>query len=245
MKLDFQPLGDQGIRVGFPQRIAPEVNQMIRAFSFLVAEEAIPGIREMVPTYAALSIYYEPKRIRYREMIARLEEIQEKLGHVKLPAARRVEIPVLYGGDAGPDLRYVAEYHHLTEEEAVQFHAARPYLVYMLGFTPGFPYLGGLPEKLATPRLANPRPSIPGGSVGIGGNQTGIYSIAAPGGWQIIGHTPVRLYDPLWEEPVLLRAGDYLRFVPVDRETHRDLCEQVDCGTYRPRICQSEESEGN
>lgn len=241
MKLDFQPLGDQGIRIGFPQVIAPEVNQMIQAFSFALKAEKVPGIREIVPTYAALSIYYEPKQIRYAELLAYLQKVHETIGHVTLPAARRIEIPTVYGGEKGPDLHYVAAYHQLTEEEVVQLHTTPSYLVYMIGFTPGFPYLGGLPEQLVTPRLSQPRTRIPGGSVGIGGNQTGIYSMDAPGGWQILGHTPVKLYDPSRAEPMLLRAGDYLQFVSVSDEEYQEILERVEREEYEPYICQMEE----
>lgn len=244
MKFDVQPLGDLGIRVGFPQVISPEVNRMIRAFSWLLEKEAIPGIREVVPTYTALSIYYDPMVISYGEMAAQLQMLQKKIGEVSLPPARRVEIPVLYGGEAGPDLHYVATYHRLTEEEVVHLHSEKPYLVYMIGFAPGFPYLGGLSELLSTPRLTNPRARIPGGSVGIGGSQTGIYSIDAPGGWQIIGHTPIRLYDPTEAEPILLKAGDFAQFVPVAWDEYREIREQVERRTYEPHICQVEEVEG-
>ncbi|AZR72087.1 allophanate hydrolase [Anoxybacter fermentans] len=243
MKIDFKPLGDRGIRIGFPQVISPEVNRMIRAIVFMLTKEQIHGILELVPTYAAISVYYEPKLIRYGDMKRKLEEIIEGLDQVKLPPARLVEIPVLYGGEKGPDLDYVAEYHGLTVDEVVKLHTSRPYLVYMIGFTPGFPYLGGLPEKLATPRLNNPRPKIPAGSVGIGGSQTGIYSIDAPGGWRIIGHTPVRLYDPDKEEPVLLKAGDYLQFKAVDKEEYLRIKEMISREKYQLRIRKWEEEE--
>lgn len=243
--IEFHPLGDRGIRVGFPQVISPEVNRSIRAFAYALEVAKIPGILELVPTYAALSIFYEPKVIRYREMVERLKAVQENLENVQLPPARLVEIPVLYGGEEGPDLQYVAEYHRLTVNEVINLHTAKPYLVYMIGFTPGFPYLGGLSEFLATPRLSNPRTRIAGGSVGIGGSQTGIYSIDAPGGWQIIGHTPVKLYDPTQTEPVLLRAGDYVQFVPVERDEYLQIGEKIKRGEYQPRIRQMEEADAN
>lgn len=240
MLLYFQPLGDGGIRVGFPQQITPEVNQMIRAFVFALEHEKLEGVLEWVPTYTAISIYYDPKVLQFKEMVEQLQKIHQRLGEINLPPSRLVEIPVLYGGDGGPDLVYVAEYHNISTDEVICLHTSRPYLVYMLGFTPGFPYLGGMSEALATPRLANPRTKIPGGSVGIGGSQTGIYSIDAPGGWQIIGHTPVSLYDIMKEEPVLLRAGDHLQFISIDEEEYQQIKEAVTMGAYQPRMLELE-----
>jgi KipI family sensor histidine kinase inhibitor len=138
-----------------------------------------------------------------------------------------IEIPTLYGGDSGPDLDYVASHNGLTPEEVVQIHASGTYRIYMLGFTPGFPYLGGMDERIATPRLETPRTKISGGSVGIAGAQTGIYPIDSPGGWQIIGRTPLALYDPQREEPILLQAGESIRFVPIDQETYDRLWQET------------------
>lgn len=241
MQLDFQPLGDGGIRIGFPQQIIPEVNQEIRTFAFLLEQEELEGVVEWVPTYTAISIYYDPKVFRYNEMVEQLQKIHQRLGEINLPPSRLVEIPVLYGGDGGPDLAYVAEYHNISTDEVISLHTSRSYLVYMLGFTPGFPYLGGMSEELATPRLTNPRSKIPGGSVGIGGSQTGIYSIDAPGGWQIIGHTPVPLYDITKEEPVFLRAGDYLQFIVINEDEYQRIKEEVAMDVYQPRILEMKE----
>ena len=232
MAKKFQPLGDSGVRIGFSEQISPEVNRAIRALLLAIEQAEIPGIIEMVPTYTALSVYYDPTAILYGAIVERLQELEGRLAEIDLPPARLVEIPVLYGGDTGPDLQYVAEYHALSAADVVRLHTAQTYLVYMIGFTPGFPYLGGLPEELATPRLAKPRTKIAGGSVGIGGAQTGIYSIDAPGGWQILGHTPVQLYDAGAEEPVLLRAGDYLRFRAVDAAEYAYIKEMVTVGRY-------------
>ncbi len=243
MEISFEPLGDRGVRIGFPEIISPEVNREIRAFAYALEKEEIIGIVEIVPTYVAISVYYEPKDICYRELLSRLEMIKEKLQVVELPTARLIEIPVLYGGQGGPDLNYVAEAHELTVEQVIDLHTSRPYLVYMLGFAPGFPYLGGLSEAIATPRLTNPRPKIPGGSVGIGGMQTGIYPLDAPGGWQIIGHTPVKMYDPQRAEPVFLRAGDYLQFVAIQSEVYQQIRVRVERGEYQVQIKTIKEDE--
>lgn len=236
LKISFKPLGDRGLRIGFLEEISPEVNRLVRTFAYAIIHANIPGEIELIPTYAAISLYYNPLIIGYYELIKHLEQIEKDLTKIDLPPARLIEIPVLYGGEVGPDLEDVAVYHSLNIDQVIELHSARPYLVYMLGFTPGFPYLGGLSDQLAIPRLTNPRTKIPGGSVAIGGNQTGIYSIDAPGGWRIIGHTPVKLYDPENSEPVLLKAGDYLQFTPIEQKEYLQISAQVEVGKYRPVI---------
>ena len=134
-----------------------------------------------------------------------------------MPEPRRVEIPVCYGGEYGPDLEYVAELNGRTVEEVIAIHSGADYLVYFLGFSPGFPYLGGMPESIAAPRMPAPRKRVPAGSVAIGGNQTGIYPMASPGGWRIIGRTPVRLFRADAEPAVLVEMGDHVKFVPVSK----------------------------
>ena len=149
-------------------------------------------------------------------------------------SARRIfEIPVCYGGEYGPDLENIAANAGLTPEEVIQIHSSRDYLIYMLGFLPGFAYLGGLDERIHTPRLANPRIRIRAGSVGIGGSQTGIYPLDSPGGWQLLGLTPINPYDPQREIPILYEAGDYIRFVPITGEEYREIRAQVEAGTYQ------------
>ena len=147
--------------------------------------------------------------------------------------SRIFEIPVCYGGEYGPDLQNIADLAGLTPEEVIKIHSSEDYLIYMLGFLPGFSYLGGLDERIHTPRLANPRIRIPAGSVGIGGSQTGIYPLDSPGGWQLLGMTPVKTYDPGREVPILFEAGDYIRFVPVTEEEYLKIKKQVDEGAYQ------------
>ena len=143
------------------------------------------------------------------------------------------EIPVLYGGEYGPDLESIAEHAGLSEGEVIKIHSSQDYLIYMLGFLPGFCYLGGLDERIHTPRLANPRLKIRAGSVGIGGSQTGIYPLDSPGGWQLMGMTPVKTYDPEREVPILVEAGNYIRFVPVDEAEYKRIQAQVEDGSYQ------------
>ena len=145
---------------------------------------------------------------------------------------RVFEIPVCYGGAYGPDLKTIADHAGLTQEEVIRIHSSRDYLIYMLGFLPGFCYLGGLAERIHTPRLANPRKNIRAGSVGIGGSQTGIYPLDSPGGWQLMGMTPVKTYDPEREIPILVEAGDYIRFIPVDEGEYRRIKDLVERDEY-------------
>jgi inhibitor of KinA len=145
------------------------------------------------------------------------EQTEKELAH------RTVSIPVCYGGEYGPDLEYVARHHNLTPEEVISIHSEGEYLAYMIGFAPGFPFLGGLSEKIATPRRPSPRTSIPAGSVGIAGMQTGVYPISTPGGWQLIGQTPVKLFLPKQNPPSLLQAGDIVKFEPISKEEYQEM----------------------
>ena len=160
-----------------------------------------------------------------------IEGVQDMIPE-EASASRVFEIPVCYGGEYGPDIENIAKHAGLTEEEVIEIHSSKDYLIYMLGFLPGFSYLGGLDERIHTPRLANPRIRIPAGSVGIGGSQTGIYPLDSPGGWQLLGMTPVKTYDPEREDPILFEAGNYIRFVPVSEEEYKQIKEQVENGTY-------------
>lgn len=211
----YFPAGDSALVVEAGNEISPKLNQKIRGLVLALEEYALPGIRELVPTYRSLMILYDPAIILFTELIEHIKHLEVHVQTVELPEPRIVEIPVVYGGDFGQDIDYVADYHDLNTEEVVALHSGRDYLVYMLGFTPGFCYLGGMAEELKTPRLETPRTLIPAGSVGIAGQQTGVYPIDSPGGWRIIGRTPLRLFDPQRTPPVLIQAGDYVRFTPI------------------------------
>ena len=233
--------GDTAVSAVFGDRISEEVNQTIRAFQLLLTERKVPGIVEMVPTYCSLMIHYDPDRISCDRLLGTLKELAASIDTAALPPSEVLEIPVLYGGEMGPDLAHVAENAGISEEEVVKRHSAPEYLIYMLGFTPGFTYLGGLDPSIETPRLKTPRVSIPAGSVGIAGKQTGIYPIASPGGWQLIGRTPVRMYDPLRETPILPRAGQYIHFFPINEEEYRKIEAEIEAGSYRLSIRKREE----
>lgn len=212
------PLGDTAVRIPFGDKIDEGTNGRIRQFINKLEKAKVGGVIEWVPAYTSVAIYYEPDRISYAALCKELEKIylsSEKFNQDK-PVV--FEIPVCYGGEMGPDLAYVAEYHGLSEQEIIKLHANREYRIYMMGFMPGFPYLGGLPDEIAVPRLENPRKSVLPGSVGIGGNQTGIYPADVPSGWRIIGVTPVSLFEPIKKEPFLLSAGNYIKFMPIDKD---------------------------
>lgn len=182
MAIKIQPVGDGGLRIGFGERIDPEINREIRSFVNELERNPIPGVVEWVPTYCAVTVYYQPHRICFRELCQQLEAIGKRRVPVTEEDARVVELPVVYGGEYGPDLESVARKNGLSPQEVIRLHSDPSYRVYMLGFVPGFPYLGGMSERIATPRLKDPRPRIPAGSVGIAGSQTGVYPLETPGG---------------------------------------------------------------
>ena len=214
---------DSSLCVEFGNAISEELNNQVRAFAAAAEMAHIPGVVELVPTYRSVLVHYRPEKIGYARLYERLAALLDGLSAAKIPPAGEVRIPVLYGGDHGPDLANLAAVHGMSEEEVIARHTAPAYRIYMLGFLPGFCYLGGLDEALATPRLAAPRLSIPAGSVGIAGQQTGVYPLSSPGGWQLIGQTPLRLYDPHRPRPILLEAGMTLRFYAVDQAEYNRL----------------------
>ena len=234
------PEGDSGLLIQFEQVISPAINQRIAAIVKLIRAQQISGIIDMIPTYCSLLINYNPQAISYKELHHRIESIVKMDTKTESITKKVYEIPTCYGGKYGPDLKNIAEHAGLSEEEVIRIHSSSDYLIYMLGFLPGFTYLGGLDERIHTPRLANPRVLIPAGSVGIGGSQTGIYPVDSPGGWQLRGMTPVKTYDPNRAEPILVQAGDYIRFVPVSEEEYLAIEKQVADGTYTVTIHEGE-----
>ena len=208
------PVGDTGLLASFEQRISQSVGAAVAALNTRVAAAAIPGVVETVPAFTTLLIFYDPLVTEYDAVADAVQKLAQAPGSdTAAEEGRLVEIPVCYGGTFGPDLPFVAEHAGLTEKEVMELHAGREYRIYMLGFLPGFPYLGGL----VTPRLASPRTAIPAGSVGIGGEQTGVYPIASPGGWQLIGRTPLKLFDPSAGR-LPYAAGDRIRFCPITQD---------------------------
>lgn len=198
-------------------------------FSAAVRDAHLSGVTEMIPAYASLLIKYDPFLTDYAALADRLRELERHISSSAAQEGRIVDIPVCYGGKYGEDLPFVARHAGLSEKDVIALHAGRTYRIYMLGFLPGFPYLGGLDSRLFTPRLDTPRTSIPAGSVGIGGQQTGIYPMESPGGWQLIGRTPLTLFSP--SQPLPYAAGDRLGSCPSARANSRRFAEK------RRRVC--------
>ena len=214
----FQWASDQSLLVYFGQKITLQAHQQVRKLLRLLELEPIAGVRNLHPAYCSLLVKFDGLRLRHDEVEAILRGHLERLGEVRLPEPRHVEIPVCYGEEFGPDLAEVCAIHGLTPAQAIELHASPEYLVYFLGFVPGFAYLGELPEALVTPRLAVPRRRVPAGSVGIAGNQTGVYPFSTPGGWRLIGRTPVAMFRDEREGLSLLAIGDRVRFAPISAE---------------------------
>lgn len=232
--------GDSSLLVEFGKEIDPEINRKIVATVQLMKEQHIEGVVDVIPAFASLLINYDPRVIGFEDFKERIRNLLKVDAKAGARSRRIYEIPVCYGGEYGPDLASIAENAGLSEEEVIRIHSSRDYLIYMLGFLPGFCYLGGLDERIFTPRLANPRLKIDAGSVGIGGSQTGIYPLDSPGGWQLMGKTPVKTYDPDREIPILVEAGDYIRFIPIDETEYKRIKKLADCGEYQCIVYEGE-----
>jgi KipI family sensor histidine kinase inhibitor len=217
------PAGDQALLVEIGDGIDEQVNRRVHALGLALRQRDIACILDLIPTYRSLLVNYDPLRTDLHALKDAIAGLARTLDESILPAPRTVEIPTCYGGRFGPDLAFVADHNHLTEQEVVALHTASVCRVFMMGFSPGFTYLGGMSPRIATPRLKTPRTAIPAGSVGIAQQQTGIYPVESPGGWQLIGRTPVRLFDPVRTPPTLVEPGDIVTFVQIDEEEYRDI----------------------
>ena len=209
----LSPLGDSSILIHLGDDIDVATNLRVHALDARLRKAQPEGVIETVPAYATLLVHYDPLLLTYSQMT---EWLERELAHIDSTLSRKprnIQVPVRYGGEGGPDLPFVANYHRASAEEIIRLHTGRDYTVFMMGFTPGFPYMGKLDDALATPRLDTPRTRVPSGSVGIAGSQTGIYPIDSPGGWQIIGHTAMQIFDLSASEPFLFAPGDTVRFI--------------------------------
>lgn len=231
------PLGEAAVLVSFGDTIDPAIHNKVHAFANSLAKKPFDGMTEYTEAFSSVAVYYDMVRLQAQAKLhhfttaklplayqAAVECIRDILAQVDFSVtekSRRVRIPVCYGGEFGPDLEEVAAQHNISAADVVRIHTGGKYLVYMIGFAPGFPYIGGLPESIATPRRSSPRLAIPAGSVGIAGGQTGVYPIETPGGWQLIGKTPVPLFQPeCTKSPSLLQAGDAIEFYAISAEEY-------------------------
>ncbi|WP_085524290.1 5-oxoprolinase subunit PxpB [Tuberibacillus sp. Marseille-P3662] len=239
MDYHFYPLGDQAVMIELGKTINIETQQKVKTVAAYFDEHPIDWFIEYVPAFTTVTVFYDPIKILdihnldsinlpYNVVCEYLEAILTPLVVGEASKPRVVDIPVYYGGEAGSDIEYVAEHNGLTVDEVIDIHSGGDYLVYMIGFAPGFPYIGGMSESLATPRRSSPRTRIPAGSVGIAGRQTGVYPIETPGGWQLIGKTPLKLFQPNKSIPSLLQAGDHIRFKPISFQEYQQWEENSD-----------------
>ena len=212
MKPRLLAIGDSALLIQLGDEIDPALNQRVHELDALFRADPMEGVIETVPAYASLLFHYDPLVLTYEQAsdLANIEIARVKSGATRKP--RRIEVPVRYGGEFGPDLPFVASHHHISVQEVVSLHTGCEYTVYMMGFTPGFAYMGKLDDRLATPRLETPRIHVVAGSVGIAGAQTGIYPIDSPGGWRLIGRTSLPLFDPTADPPFLFSPGDTVQF---------------------------------
>ena len=229
--------GDSALVIEFGNEISVDINKKIRKMMDDIKKENIDGIVELVPTYCSLLINYDVLKIDYNTLVEKLKTfLNNNLETAEGEEVTLVEIPTLYNDEVGPDLSYVAEHNKISKEEVIKIHTGTDYLVYMLGFMPGFTYLGGMSEKIATPRLESPRLQIYPGSVGIAGKQTGMYPSMSPGGWRIIGRTPLKLYNPDSDTPVYISSGDYVRYVSISEEKYNEILKKVENNEYKLNI---------
>lgn len=222
----FLPASDQTLLVYFGETISVSTHHRIAKFLRLISANPIHGVLNLQPAYTSVLIKFDPRATYHAELEASINLVLLRLDEVKLPAPRVREIPACYGGEFGPDLQDVADLHHIRPDEVIRLHSNANYTVYFLGFVPGFAYLGGLPDALATPRLGTPRKSVPAGSVAIGVNQTGVYPTSTPGGWRLIGKTPLKLFDPLTADASFFQLGDEVRFIPITSDEFESLAAQ-------------------
>lgn len=211
------PAGDAALVVEFEERIDPTVNERAIALAETLERRRIAGVRDVVPTFRSVTVYFDPLRTD----VTKLSEELASAAADSVPPRRTpfvpVRVPVCYGGDLGPDLATVAAFGRMTEADVAALHASRPYRVFMLGFVPGFAYMGTVDRRIAAPRLATPRIRVPALSVAIAGEQTGIYPMETPGGWLVIGRTTVTPFEPRRSRPFLFGPGDLVEFYSIDR----------------------------
>ncbi|MEK7726939.1 MAG: 5-oxoprolinase subunit PxpB [candidate division KSB1 bacterium] len=215
--MTLQPASDHSLLVSFGNEISLAQHRRVHGLAQELFAHRAPFIRDLHPAYSSILVVFEPRLATWQQVAAHVRELAQSVAEVSLPASRVVEIPVCYDEEFSLDLQDVAEHNQLAREEVIALHTRGEYRVYFLGFTPGFAYLGGLSPRLFTPRLASPRKQVPAGSVAIGGQQAAVYPMCTPGGWRIIGRTPLPMFEAQKAEPALLALGDEVRFISISR----------------------------
>ncbi len=219
----FSPASDSSLLVRLGDDISIDVHKRVARLTHLLHGHVLKGIRNIHPAYNSILVSFDPLQTDHASVEKSVRELIEQVTTHE-NEDRIIEIPTCYGDEFGPDLNEVSTHSRQSPEDVIRIHASVEYVVYFLGFSPGFPYLGGMPSQIAIPRLSIPRTSVPAGSVAIGGSQTGIYPVASPGGWRLIGRTPLRLFDPLKDPPTLLQIGNRVKFIPISKsDFHRLL----------------------
>lgn len=232
----FLKAGDSSLVIELGNEISEIINYNLKNITDYLDNLNKKGIKDLLPTYRSIIVYYNPIEITFDEIKESVEKNCKIIEKIEDNIRKEiVEVPVLYGGELGPDIENIANHNNLSVEQVIKIHTSGEYLVYMLGFTPGFPYLGGMDKRIATPRLKTPRTKIPAGSVGIAGEQTGVYPIESPGGWQLLGNTPLEFFNPNKEKPFLLKAGEYIKFVAITEEEYNSILEEVKRGNYKEK----------
>lgn len=230
------PVGEQAAAVCFEEKVDQQVNRQVHQLGQWLLSQKIKGLIEVVPAYRVLTVHYDPLFLSYNDLFTLVQKGIKELKPSDTLPKKVVEIPVCYDIEFGLDLEDLSHHTGLSIEEMIRRHTSRTYYIYMMGFLPGFPYLGGLDESLAMPRLDNPRIKIPAGSFGIADTQTGLYPIDSPGGWRIIGRTPLRVFDPKSISPIPYQAGEFIRFFSISKSEFKEIQKQVQEGTYSMQI---------
>lgn len=234
MNISMQAVGDSALKITFKDEVSPKLNKEIQLFCQKLKVASVAGMVEWVPAFDSVTIYYEPQKILYKALCEKVSYLHEKSMEMKELPSRLIHVPVVYGGGNGQDLERVAEQNKISVDEVIKIHQTPEYLVYMLGFLPGFPYLGGLDTRIATARLENPRAKTVAGSVGIAHEQTGIYPVDSPGGWNIIGKTPIQLFDR--RRGFLFQGGDSVRFYEVSESEFTMIEQKINTNEFEIKI---------